>query len=354
MPIMRTVWRMPHAGSLARLARATESLPDPGPGEARLRVEAIGLNFADVLACLGLYSATPRGAFIPGLECAGTVEAVGPPAADDAESYRKVAIGDRLCVLTRFGAYADALNFDLRYSIPVPQGWNAAEAAAWPVQGMTAWYGLIDRARVAQGECVLLQSAAGGVGLQALGMLAGAGARVIATVGSEAKRAFLASRYGVDPRTVIVRNRRRFGRQLDGALTATGSDGFDIVFDAVLGPYFRPAFARLRPQGRFVLFGAAEFMPAGRRPNYASLLWRWLRRPRLDPLAMISANQCLIGFNLIWLWEEAGRLPAAVAGLRQFTTRPPYVGARLPFANAPQAMRLLQAGGTTGKVVLTL
>ncbi len=350
---MRTVWRMSRAGSLARLARATETLPDPGPGEARLRVEAVGLNFADVLACLGLYSATPRGAFIPGLECAGTVEAVGPPAAGNAESYRKVAIGDRLCVLTRFGAYADALNFDLRYAIPVPEGWSAAEAAAWPVQGMTAWYGLIERARVARGECVLLQSAAGGVGLQALGMLHQAGARVIATVGSEAKRSFLATNYGLDPRTIIVRARRGFGRQLDEALAAVGSDGLDIVFDAVLGPYFRPAFARLRPEGRFVLFGAADFMPAGRRPNYASLLWRWLRRPRLDPLAMIPDNRSFVGFNLIWLWEEAGRLPAAIAGLTQVTTRPPYVGVRLPFTEAPAAMRLLKDGGTCGKVVLT-
>ena len=343
---------MSRAGSLARLARATEPLPEPGPGEARLRVEAIGLNFADVLACLGLYSATPRGAFVPGLECAGTVEAVGPPAADQDESYRKVAVGDRLCVLTRFGAYADALNFDLRYCIPVPAGWSTAEAAAWPVQGLTAWYGLIERARVARGECVLLQSAAGGVGLQALDMLAGLGARVIATVGSEAKRSFLTAQHGLDPRAVIVRERRHFGRQLDGALAAVGSPGLDVVFDAVLGPYFRPALARLRPAGRFVLFGAADFMPAGQRPNYASLAWRWLRRPRLDPLAMISANQCFIGFNLIWLWEEAERLPGAVAGLRQVTTRPPHVGARLPFAAAPAAMRLLQAGGTTGKVVL--
>lgn len=352
MSVPRTVWRLSRAGSLARLAQATESLPDPGPGEARLRVEAIGLNFADILACLGLYSATPGGAFIPGLECAGTVEAVGPPAAGPGESYRKVAVGDRLCVLTRFGAYADALNFDLRYAAPVPAGWSAAEAAAWPVQGLTAWYGLIDRARVAPGECVLLQSAAGGVGLQALGMLQGAGARVIATVGHEAKRAFLASHCGLDPRHVIVRERRGFGRQLEAALAAVGSDGFDIVFDAVLGPYFRPALARLRPEGRYVLYGAADFMPAGRRPNYVALLWRWLRRPRPDPLAMISANQSLIGFNLIWLWQQGGRLPAAFEGLARVTTRAPTVGARFPFAQAPEAMRLLQAGRTTGKVVL--
>ena len=115
MPIQRTAWRISRAGSLSRLARVEESLPDPGPGQARLRVEAVGLNFADILACMGLYSATPQGPFIPGLECAGTVEAAGPGVS--------LAVGDRVCVLTRFGAYVDRLNFDPRYSIPVPPGW---------------------------------------------------------------------------------------------------------------------------------------------------------------------------------------------------------------------------------------
>lgn len=345
MPVPRTAWRIDRAGSLSRLRRVEEPLPDPAPGEARLRTEAVGLNFADILACLGLYSATPKGSFVPGLECAGTVEAVGPGAS--------LSIGDRVCVLTRFGGYASRLNFDTRYSIPVPAGWSATEAAAWPVQGITAWYGLLDRARVAHGECVLVQSAAGGVGLQALGILSTLGAKVIATVGDPRKRDFLCSRYGLSPGAVIVRDARRFGAQLDGALAAVGADGLDVVFDAVLGPFFRPAFARLRPEGRFVLFGAADFMPAGRRPNYLSLLWRYLQRPRLDPLAMISANQTFIGFNLIWLWEEVERMPAAIEGLRRYAgAHKPHVGERVPFDEAPRAMQLLQSGRTLGKVVL--
>jgi len=347
MSVPRTVWRIPRAGSLSRLQRVEETLPDPAPGEARLRVEAVGLNFADILACMGLYSATPRGPFIPGLECAGTVEAVGPGAT--------VAVGDHVCVLTRFGAYASRLNFDPRYAIPVPPGWSSAEAAAWPVQGLTAWYGLIERARVAAGECVLVQSAAGGVGLQALALLEAAGARVIATVGSEDKARFLQAHRGLPAASIIVRDPRRFPAQLDRALAATGAKGLDVVFDAVLGPWFRPCLQRLRPEGRFVLFGAADFTPTGRRPNYLALLWRYLRRPRLDPLAMISANQAFIGFNLIWLWEEVGRMPAAIEGLaRHAGKRPPHIGERLPFDEAPRAMELLQSGRTIGKVVLDL
>jgi len=345
---------MPRAGDLARLERIEEPLPEPAPGEARLRVEAVGLNFADILACLGLYSATPSGPFTPGLECAGTVEALGPPAPSSAAL--PLTVGDRVCVLTRFGAYADALNFDQRYAIPVPEGWSAAEAAAWPVQGLTAWYGLVERARVCAGECVLVHSAAGGVGLQALSLLESIGARVIGTVGTPEKLDFLLERFGrqARPPAVILRQPRRIADQLDAALAAAGSPGFDVVFDAVLGPWFRPAFDRLAPEGRYVLFGAADFMPPGRRPHYAGLLWRYLRRPRVDPLAMISLNRSLIAFNLIWLWEQVERVPAAISELAAHATHPPHIGLRVPFDRAPEAMRALQSGSTLGKVVLEL
>jgi len=353
MTIRRTAWRLSRAGSLSRLARVEESLQEPGPGQARLRVEAVGLNFADILACLGLYSATPPGPFIPGLECAGVIEALGPAAAAGA-SYRNLAVGDRVCVLTRFGGYADALNFDLRYAVRVPPGWSAAEAAAWPVQGLTAWYGLVERARSAPGDIVLVHSAAGGVGLQALSILRTVGARVLGTVGSEAKRDFLLGRFGAWSPAIIVRDEARFGEQLDEALRSMDASGFDVVFDAVLGPWFRPAFARLAPEGRYVLFGAADFMPPGRRPNYAALAWRYLRRPRLDPLEMISANRSLIAFNLIWLWEQVDRVPAGIENLGRYSRDPPHVGLRVPFDRAPEAMRALQAGATVGKVVLEL
>ncbi len=345
---------MPRAGALSRLERVEEALAAPGPGEARLRVEAVGLNFADILACLGLYSATPSGPFTPGLECAGVIEALGPPGA--APARQLLAVGDRVCVLTRFGGYADALNFDLRYAIPVPEGWSAAEAAAWPVQGLTAWYGLVDRARIRAGECVLVHSAAGGVGLQALSILESVGARVIGTVGSTAKREFLAERAGrrSRPPAVIVREPGRFPQQLDAALTAFGATGLDVVFDAVLGPWFRPALDRLAPEGRYVLFGASEFMPTGQRPDYPRLLWRYLHRPRVDPLAMIARNRSLIAFNLIWLWEQVERVPAAIRELAAYSSHPPHVGLRFPFERAPDAMRALQSGDTIGKVVLEL
>jgi NADPH:quinone reductase-like Zn-dependent oxidoreductase len=349
MTMLRQVWRIDKAGSLDRLRLQDEALPEPAPGAARVRVETVGLNFADVFACLGLYSATPAGAFIPGLEYAGTIEGFGP----GTEARTDLRVGDRVVGLTRFGGYATALNAGVEFLRRSPDGWSAAQAAAWPVQGLTAWYALRPIGAVEAGDVVLVQSAAGGVGLQALDIIDSLGGRAVAVVGHENKRRFLMEHRGLDPARIVLRDPRRFAAQLDAALAAMGADGFDCVLDAVLGETFRPAFDRLRPEGRYALFGAAEFMSPSSRPNYLSLAWRYLRRPRLDPLAMISANRGLLAFNLIWLWERAERLPVAYQELEGLQTRPPHVGEVIPFARAPEAMRCLQSGRTIGKVVLS-
>jgi alcohol dehydrogenase len=343
----REVWCISRAGSLDRLARTAEPLAEPAPGEARIRVHAVGLNFADLFACLGLYSATPAGAFVPGLEFAGVIEAFGPGA--DACALQP---GGRVLGLTRFGGYATALNIDVRYLRPIPNGWDFAEAAAFPVQGLTAWYALLELGGLKRGAAVLLHSAAGGVGMSALRILAAHDARVVATVGNRTKTEILVERFGLSPNQIVVRDRREFGRQIDAALAALGLDGLDLVLDAVAGPYFRPAYDRLRPEGRMVVYGAADLMPKGRRPDYVRLALRYLCRPRLDPLRMVSENKSVMAFNLIWLWDQADRLPQAYERLTTLVQRPPLVGRRFSFADAPAALRYLQSGESVGKVVL--
>lgn len=346
----RRIWRLPRAGSLDRLEPLEEEIPDPTGGQVRVRVEAIGLNFADIFAAQGLYSATPDGPFIPGLECAGVIESMGESAARRGD----YAVGDRVVALTRFGAYVTALNVGIEYLRPVPAGWSSAEGAAWLVQGLTAWYGLSELGAVRSGDVVLVQSAAGGVGLAALGILARLGATALAVVGTDAKRRFLTEQRGLPGANVIVRDRRRFGSQLDAALAALGTKGLDCVLDAVMGPSFRPAFDRVAPEGRYVVFGAADFMSPRSRPHYLRLALPYLRRPKVDPLSMIPGNRSLMAFNLIWLWDRADRLPAACSELRRLHPGPPHVSAALPFERAPEALRRLQSGGTIGKLVLTV
>jgi alcohol dehydrogenase len=360
MPDSRRAWRIDRAGSLDRLHCVSERLAAPGPGEARVAVNAIGLNFADVFACLGLYSATPRGPFVPGLEFAGVIEAIGPPAPRDNADHTLAALrpGTRVVGLTRFGGYTTSLNADVRFLRPLRNAWSFEEGAAFPVQALTAWYGLVHLARVDPDDVVLVHSAAGGVGLNALQILQGLGARAIATVGDPAKVAFLTERTGLAPQSVIVRdgarNGARFAAQLDAALQAAGASGLDVVFDAIAGPYFIPAYTRLRPEGRHVIYGAAEYMPRGPRPNYLRLLPRYLRRPRLDPVQMITENRSVLAFNLIWLWDAVERLASGYDAIESLIASPPFVGRTFTFDAVPQAMRWLQSGGSVGKVVVTI
>ncbi len=353
--LTREVWRVRRAGSLDRLQRESDEIAVPGPGEVRVAVKAVGLNFADVFACLSLYSATPKGSFIPGLEIAGTVEAVDPAVTvpgSGGGAPPPLRPGDRVMGLIRFGGYATAVNVDVRYLRPLPPEWSYAEGAACLVQGLTAWYALMELGALEAGDGVLVHSAAGGVGLNALEILRTAGARVIATVGRPAKRDFLVGPCGLPPDGVIVRDRRDFGLQLDRALAALGLSGLDLVLDAVGGPFFQPGYERLRPEGRYVLYGAADLMSRRARPDYARLVFRYLRRPRLDPLRMIADNKSVMAFNLIWLWDRADRLLDAVERFLPLLRRPPFIGRRFAFGDAPTALRYLQSGESIGKVVI--
>ena len=199
----------------------------------------------------------------------------------------------------------------------------------------------------------MVHSAARGVGLESLAILRATGAVALATVGRAAKREFLTARTGLDPALIVVRDRARFGEQLAAALDAARAPGLDVVFDAIAGPYFAPAYARLRPEGRYVIYGAADFMTASPRPGYLRLVPRYLRRPRLDPVRMIAENRSVLAFNLIWLWNEVERLAPAYAATDRFITAPPVVGRTFAFDEVPAAMRWLQGGESVGKVVVT-
>jgi len=322
-----------------------DRLPAPGEQEARVRVEATGLNFADIFACLGLYSATPRGPFTPGLEFSGVVEEIGG-------RVPSLHPGVRVIGCIRFGGYASHLNVDARYVYPLPEGWCPAQGAAFPVNALTAWYALMELAAVRSGHLVLLHSAAGGVGLQALAIMRKLGVRAIATVGQPDKVEFLVRHAGLSRGQIIIRDARRFSAQLEAALSSAGAPGTDAVLDSVAGEFFQAGYRSLKPGGRLVLYGAASLMPSGKRPNYFKLAWRYLQRPRPDPLEMTSANKSIMGFNLIWLWEQHMLFRTMLEQTMKLELPPPHIGARFPFEDAPRALRHLQSGSSVGKVIL--
>ena len=332
----RQIWRTPKAGDLTRLRLQQEALPTLAAGQVRVDVRAVGLNFADIFALTGLYSATPPSAFIPGLEFSGVVSASETP------TWR---VGDRVMGCIRFGAYVSVVDVAPHQLAVLPADWSFDQGAAFLVQTFTAWYALRDLGAFAPGRLTLIHSAAGGVGLQAMRICAARGVPVIGTVSNSRKQAFLQQQGFTD---VVVRD-AHFSAQLTQVLAGRP---LYLVLDAIGGDIQRASFDALAPTGRLVVFGAAEYAPGKRRPNWLAMAIKYLRRPRYDALAMISANKSVLAFNLIWLWQQHELFATLLAEVNALTLPPPHVGHVFAFAEAPQALECLRSGQSIGKVVL--
>jgi len=173
-------WLLDKAGDMSRLRLVPLPASDVAPDCARVCVRFVGLNFADVCACQGLYSATPSGAFTPGLEFSGVVSEVGA-------NVRNVHVGDAVMGVARFGAYTQEIVVDSKQLFHLPESWSLSDGAAFLCTSLTAWYGLNKIGHLQPGQLVAIQSAAGGVGLAATEIVLKMGAIPLCIVGSEAK-----------------------------------------------------------------------------------------------------------------------------------------------------------------------
>ena len=278
----RRVWRIDYAGSIGDLKLKTESISKPKSGEIQVQICYCGLNFADIAAVQGLYSATPKGSFIPGLEYSGIVVDVG----SDVSFFH---IGDQVFGCTKFGGYAEYINIDPCYVRHVPPGWSLKEASAFCCQALTAWYGLVDLGRlklksnasdVVKPFAVLIHSGAGGVGLFAGELVLAAGGSPIFTVGDSSKAEFLMSRFAsqIKREQIIVRsNSKDFAFDLKTAMTSVGVDSLRIVFDSLLQrASFEASMKVLDKGGYCVIYGAGSMMTGPRdSPNWITLAWRY-------------------------------------------------------------------------------
>lgn len=332
---------MPKAGSIKDLTLKREELSAPAPDEVTVQVRAIGLNFADIFAMQGLYKATPAGSFIPGLEFSGEVIAVGAEVKD-----RKV--GDKVMGATKFGGYVSHLNIDHRYVLPLPEGWSFEEGAGFIVQGLTAYYALTALGNLQPGMTVLIHSAAGGVGIMANRICKKYGAYTIGTVGSDKKVSFLLREEGYDD--VIVRD-EHFSQKLHKAL---GGRPLLLVMECIGGDIFRQSWDAMAPMGRVVAYGSASFTSHTARPDYLRLIWKFLKRPKVDPLRLPSQNKSLMGFNLIFLYEQTEMMLQMLHQLMALQLRPQHIGHVFPFEEMHKAIHLFQQGETVGKVVVNI
>jgi alcohol dehydrogenase len=338
------------AGSRADLIAREESLGAPGNGEIQVSVKAIGLNFADVFSVWGLYSATPKGEFVPGLEFAGDVVAIGAGVTNH-------AIGDKVYGVTRFGAYTTALHIDARYAFPLPQNWSYAEGAAYPVQALTAYYGLHYLGNIQKDHRILVHSAAGGVGVWAGRIAKHFGATVVGTVGRQEKVAF-AKTQGYDE--VLFRGdlntlKDRMSNASVAGFSASENEqhpGYNIIMEPTGGQVLKDSFSLILPEGRMIVYGSAHFATNDAKPNRLKLIWKFLKRPKLDPQAMIAENKGVLAFNLIWLYEQTDKMMQLLKDIEALNLGKPHIGETFNFDKLPDAVAALQSGKTVGKVVV--
>jgi NADPH:quinone reductase-like Zn-dependent oxidoreductase len=298
-------------------------------------VRAAGVNFADHLARVGLYPDAPKLPAVVGYEVAGTVEAVG----DGVDPSR---VGERVLAGTRFGGYADLVNVAATDSVTIPDALSFEQGAAVPVNYATAWAALHGYGSLRAGERVLVHAAAGGVGIAAIQFAKAAGAEVHGTA-SPGKHQKLAE-LGVD-RAIDY---RRHGWW-------KGLGPYDLVLDALGGTSLRRSYELLRPGGRLVGYGVSALQQGEKRslrraaPHALSMLRGF------NLLSQLADSKAVIGLNMLRLWDDRGTLEPWITPLTRALhdgTISPIVHAAVPFAEAPEAHRILAARENIGKVVL--
>jgi NADPH:quinone reductase-like Zn-dependent oxidoreductase len=344
--VKRIVIRKPGTWSSLELEKCADP-GAPGPHDVVVNTQYSGVNFADVVARQGLYESANKQVGYPmclGFEWSGRVAALGAEVKD-------LAVGQYVFGVSRFGAYASRLRLDRRFVFPIPERFSPAQAAAFPVAFLTAYYGLFELGAAKAGQAVLVHSAAGGVG-GALAQLARArGCRVFGVVGSAHKRE-AALRFGCDEVAVKPEGSRGW---VDAARRFS-PEGFHVVLDANGAETLRASYGLLGTPGRLVIYGFhTMFRRGGGRTDWLRLAWQWLRTPRFDPLRMTNDNKAVFGFNLSYLFDESELLGRAmrefVSGIeRGELTAPPVE--EVPAAEVGRAHARLESGDTVGKIVL--
>jgi len=319
--------------------------PEPGQGEVRIRVRAAGVNFADLLARVGLYEEAPKPPCVVGYEVAGDIDAIG----DGVDGFE---LGQAVMGLCRFGGYAQLAVADAATVLPLPEGWSYPEGAAMPVAYATAYAGLVRFGNLRSGERVLIQAAAGGVGIAATQIARLLGAEIYGTA-SPAKHDAIRD-FGVDhPIDYRTHDPVDEVRRIAGE-----KHPIDLAFDAIGGRSFRQSFTLLRAGGRLVCFGASE-VQAGERRSPLRALRVVAQMPRFNPLKLMRESKSVIGLNMLTLWDESdertiGDLMEPLRAWVEDGSLRPVVAQEFRLDDGAAAHRYMHERSNVGKVVLTL
>lgn len=335
---------IPRKGPPKVLVEREVPLREPGPREVHLRVEAAGVNFADLLLRAGFYRPLPPKPYGPGLEVAGVVARVGT----DVEGWRE---GDRAVAIMRYGGYTRDAVVGAEHVYPYPEALTPVQAASVPLVFLTAWVCLFESARARPGETALILGAGGGVGTAAVQLAVRAGLRAIGTAGEDRKRTFVTDELGAE---ACFDSRGDWEPQVRELV---GDRGIDIALDPVGGRASASCLRLLAPLGRIVFYGLSDALP-GPKLNWLRALHVLLRMPRFNPVSLFESNTGVFGMALFNLGHKEPLLrpaldeifQAIVAGeLRTVVDRT----FSLDRAGAIEAHTYLHERRNLGKVVLT-
>jgi NADPH:quinone reductase-like Zn-dependent oxidoreductase len=337
---MRAIW-ITKAGGPEVLEVREAADPAPGPGQVRVRVKAAGLNFAEVMARQGLYPDAPRTPFVAGYEAAGVIDAVG-------DGVTGLTAGTRVMAMSRFGAHADTLVTSSKLVVPIPEAMTFEEAAAVPVNYVTAYHMLFRVANLRSGSKVLVHMAAGGVGIAALQLCRTVPGVVTFGTTSASKHDAVRAQgcdHPIDYRSAD------YGEEIR---RLTSGKGVDIILDALGGKDWKKGMGLLRPAGLLIAFGFAN-MASGDKKDYLNLVSQVVQIPLFTPLGLMNDNRGIAGVNIGHLWDEVDLLNeelAAVLELYKQGKVKPQVSDVVPFDRAADAHRIIQSRKNIGKVVL--
>jgi putative PIG3 family NAD(P)H quinone oxidoreductase len=327
LPKTMTAIEIERPGGPEVLRAAERPVPEPGPGEVLVRVEAGGVNRPDLMQRLGKYPPPPGASDIPGLEIAGTIVSV----ADGASRWR---VGDRICALVSGGGYAEYCAAPASQCLPIPEGLNAIAAGAVPETFFTVWTNVFERGRLAAGERLLVHGGASGIGTTAIQLARAFGAIVFATAGSDDKceacrslGAAVAINYRTQDFVEVVR-------------AETSAAGMDVILDIVGGSYFPRNIDCLAMHGRLVQIG----LMGGPKTelNLRSVLDRRLTITGSTLRARSVAEKGALAREVethVWPLLSGGRVA-------------PVIDRVFPLSQAAAAHQRLESGEHVGKIVL--
>jgi NADPH2:quinone reductase len=296
------------------------------PGQVRIAIRAAGINFPDILMAAGEYQLKPPLPFTPGMEAAGDVTEVN--------GATGIAVGDRVIVKMRHGAYADEAVVTASQLTPLPSTFDYAEGATFLAAHGTAYHALIDRGQVQPGEVLLVHGAGGGVGLAAVEMGKMLGATVIAAASSEEKLAVAKAR-GADH--LLLYSREPFPQAVK---RITEGRGVDVVFDPVGGEIFENSVRCIAWGARLLVIGFTGGIGLA-RTNLLLIKGASVLGVRAGEAVRRNPALGEVRLKALTEWAEAGKIR-------------PNVSHRLPLEEYAKAMRLLVDRKAIGRVALTM